>query len=66
LHIIFYYNNEQKKLAEKTKKEWEKKLGKKIATEIKKAKAFYPAEEYHQKFTERTSQGMCHVPYQPI
>ena len=24
------------------------------------------AEAYHQKFTQRTGQGMCHIPYAPI
>jgi peptide methionine sulfoxide reductase MsrA len=27
---------------------------------------FYEAEAYHQKFTERTGIGMCHVLYAPV
>jgi len=31
----------------------------------KKAGKFWPAEEYHQKYTEKTGLGMCHVDYAP-
>ncbi len=50
--IIFYNNNEQKKIAEESKRRIENsKLYKKnIVTEIKQALIFYPAEEYHQKY----------------
>ena len=49
---IFYHNNEQKKLAEESKKELEKsgKFHNKIVTEIAAARPFYKAEEYHQKY----------------
>ncbi len=51
--VIFYYNEKQKALATRSKKEVEKRLNKKVVTEIKKAKEFYPAEEYHQKYFEK-------------
>jgi methionine-S-sulfoxide reductase len=38
----------------------------KIVTTIEKASTFWPAEDYHQKYTERTGRGMCHVDYAPV
>ncbi|MEG2139530.1 MAG: bifunctional methionine sulfoxide reductase B/A protein [Bilophila sp.] len=38
-----------------------KRLGWNIVTEVTPASAFYPAEAYHQRFTERTGRGACHV-----
>jgi methionine-S-sulfoxide reductase len=63
---IFYLDDEQKQIAEKVKAEVQPNFNQPIVTEITKASAFYPAEEYHQKFTEKTGRGMCHVPYEPI
>jgi peptide-methionine (S)-S-oxide reductase len=56
---IFYHNDEQKKLAEESKKEMQKKLGKPIATEIKKVGEFYKAEEYHQRYYEKNKVFKC-------
>jgi peptide-methionine (S)-S-oxide reductase len=53
--VIFYHSNEQKKIAEESKKRLEKsnKYNKKIITEIREKMIFYPAEEYHQKYFEK-------------
>jgi peptide-methionine (S)-S-oxide reductase len=48
--VIFYHDDEQKKLALKSKKEQQKKYDTKIMTAIEPAKEFYKAEEYHQKY----------------
>ena len=60
--IIFYYDTEQKELAEKSKKELNdsKKLMNLVVTEIVPASTFYKAEEYHQKYFEKTGQKVCH------
>jgi len=52
---IFYHDEEQKKLAEKTKEELYRsgKFTKPIATEIKPLGPFYEAEEYHQNYCQR-------------
>ncbi len=52
---IFYHDNEQKKLAEASKKEVNQsgKLSKPVATKILPYKNFYPAEEYHQNYFKK-------------
>ncbi len=52
---IFYHNEEQKSLAEKSKADLEKsgKFDKPIVTEILKASTFYKAEEYHQDYYKK-------------
>ena len=50
---IFYYDNEQKKVAEESLQNVQKKLNRKIVTEITKAQTFWKAEEYHQKYFEK-------------
>jgi len=60
---IWYVNDEQKAEAEKYIKELESQKafgGRKIVTQIEKAKTFYPAEEYHQDYIDKTG-GACHV-----
>lgn len=63
---IFYFDDEQQKIAEKIKQSSQANFQEPIVTEITKAGEFYEAEDYHQKFTERTGRGMCHIPYEPI
>ncbi|HZP55182.1 MAG TPA: peptide-methionine (S)-S-oxide reductase MsrA [Candidatus Saccharimonadales bacterium] len=63
---IFYLNQEQKKQAEETIGELNKsQFDGKIVTTLEKADNFWPAEEYHQKYTEKTGFGGCHIDYAP-
>lgn len=59
--VIFYENKGQKEIAEKSKKETQKKFDKKIVTEIKKAGTFFRAEEYHQKYILKNGLASCHI-----
>lgn len=52
---IFYLDEQQKKLADASKAKWEKlkPFKQPILTEITKAGAFYPAEDYHQDYYKK-------------
>lgn len=51
---IFYHDDEQKRLAERSRQAVIESTGfKAIATEITAASAFYPAEEYHQDYYKK-------------
>lgn len=63
---IFYFDEEQRQTAEQLKLELAPNHKKPIVTEISAATIFYPAEDYHQKYAERTGRGMCHVPYKAV
>lgn len=63
---IFYQNDEQKEQAEQIIKELAPKYKKPIATRVAFGREFWAAEDYHQKFAERTGRGMCHIAYAPV
>src|SRR3990170_970776 len=52
---IFYLNEEQKELAERSKKELQEsgRFSAPVITPVLKAKIFYPAEEYHQDYYKK-------------
>jgi peptide methionine sulfoxide reductase msrA/msrB len=61
---IFYTSDAQKETAERVKSNLDaaKKFKRPITTEIAKATAFYPAEDYHQKYLVKNPGGYtCHV-----
>jgi len=63
---IFYYDDQQKNLAKVAKNASQTDWEEPIVTELTPASQFYLAEDYHQKFAERTGRGMCHTVYAPI
>lgn len=60
---IWYANEDQRKEAENYLKELQagdQFKGRKIVTQVEPARKFWPAEEYHQNYLDRTG-GVCHV-----
>ena len=51
---IFYFNDNQKKISYNSMKQHQKINNLDIVTEIKAANAYYRAEEYHQKYIQKT------------
>ena len=61
--VIFTYSDTQREIAEKVKNELNatEKYANHITTSIEPAPAFWPAEEYHQKYSEKNGGGVCHI-----
>ncbi|MBT7052362.1 peptide-methionine (S)-S-oxide reductase, partial [archaeon] len=57
--IIFYFDEKEKEIAQKSKKEKQKEIERKIVTKIIKVKKFYEAEEYHQKYLMKRGRNTC-------
>lgn len=63
---IFTMDDAQTAIAEHIRDELQQSNKAPIVTVIEWAGEFYEAEDYHQKFAQRTGRGMCHVPYKPL
>jgi methionine-S-sulfoxide reductase len=63
---IFYVRDDERDVAEAVKAKVQAETNRPIVTVIEQLGPFYEAEPEHQKFTERTGRGMCHVPYEPL
>lgn len=63
---VFYYDEIQKNIAQTVIESIREQYEDEIVTKLVPASTFYPAEAYHQKFTERTGRGQCHVDYKPL
>lgn len=64
---LFYCDDTQKSVINETIAELnETTYGNKIVTEVAPLGKWWPAEDYHQKYAERTGRGMCHMPYKQL
>ena len=61
--VIFYFDEAQKAAAQASKDKLERAgvYRRPIVTEIEQAGAFYPAEEYHQRYLEKHGLAHCHI-----
>lgn len=58
--IILFHNDEQKRIAEKSRKAAQEQFREPIVTEIEPLETFYPAEDYHQDYYRKNPQaGYC-------
>ena len=51
--VIYYLNDQQKHIADKSKDKFQPTFENRIVTEISKADTFYKAEEYHQQYIQK-------------
>ncbi len=58
---VFVHSPDQEKAARASLEEYQVRFNRPIVTEISPAATFWPAEAYHQRYTERTGRGGCHV-----
>lgn len=58
---IYYFDIEDKEIADKYIKELQNKYVKPIQTSVLLASKFYEAEEYHQKYLDKVPNGYCHI-----
>jgi methionine-S-sulfoxide reductase len=65
---VFYKDESQKQTTQKLIEQLNSsgRYKKPIATTLEKFTKFWPAEDYHQKFSQRTGRGVCHIDYAPI
>ena len=58
---IYYVDESDLPIINKTLEEQQQKYDKKIVTEIMPLSVFFPAEEYHQDYLKKNPGGYCHI-----
>ncbi|HUY63408.1 MAG TPA: peptide-methionine (S)-S-oxide reductase MsrA [Acidimicrobiales bacterium] len=58
---VFVHDAEQERQAAASLAQYQARFHRTIVTEITPATTFWPAEQYHQRYVERTGHGACHV-----
>ncbi len=58
---VFFHDEEQHRQAEESLAAYQARFRRPIVTEVVPATTFWPAEDYHQRYVEKTGHGACHV-----
>lgn len=58
---IYYVEDEDVDIINKTLEEQKENYDRPIVTEIMKLESYYPAEEYHQRYLKKNPNGYCHI-----
>lgn len=58
---VFYVNEEDRPVIEAVFQDVSAKLGVPLVTQLEPLRSFYPAEEYHQNYLDKTPEGYCHL-----
>lgn len=58
---VFVNDAEQERQARASLAAYQTRFPRPIVTEVTPASTFWPAEEYHQRYVEKTGHGACHV-----
>lgn len=58
---VFFHDPDQERAARASVDAFQARFRSPIVTEIVPAGVFWPAEAYHQRYTQRTGRGACHV-----
>lgn len=58
---IYYVDEEDLEIINKSLEKEKAKYNKPIVTEIEELRSYYPAEEYHQDYLKKNPDGYCHI-----
>lgn len=58
---VFVHDDGQEAAARASLEAFQHRFSRPIVTEVTPASTFWPAEEYHQRYVEKTGHGACHV-----
>jgi len=61
---VFYHDDQQRQTVEAALTKYQARFKRKIATELKPAGHFWPAEDYHQNYLDKHGMPSCHIAWE--